>query len=328
MKAAVYREYGEPEVVRIEDIPKPAAGGNEVVVRIVASTLCTADWRLRRPSPPPMGWFMNGFGRPKKINVLGMEFAGTVDSIGPNVAGLTVGDRVFGASWRYGAHAEYACFPDRSMTRIPDGVGFAAAAAIPYGGVTALHFLKLACIEAGQNVLIRGASGSVGSAAVQLAKHFGARVTGICSTANLELVRSIGADGVVDYTNEDFASAGRVYDIVQDTIGGFGYRRARRVLKRGGVFVDAGPGIASLFVGPWLKATGGGNVVGTVAKGGREALDFLARLVAEGRFKPVVERRYGLNDIVQAHRHAEAGHKKGNLVIDVAMVPVSGHAAR
>jgi NADPH:quinone reductase-like Zn-dependent oxidoreductase len=328
MKAAVYRAYGAPEVVRIEDIPKPTAGDNEVVVRIVASTLCTADWRLRRPSPPPMGWIMNGFGRPKKINVLGMEFAGTVDSVGPNVTGFKAGDRVFGASWRFGAHAEYACFPERSVTRIPDGVGFAAAAAIPYGGITALQFLKSAGIAAGQNVLIRGASGSVGSAAVQLAKHFGARVTGVCSTANVELVRSIGADAVVDYTHEDFAREGRIYDIVQDTVGGFGYRRARRALKRRGTFVDAGPGFASVFIGPWLKATGQGNVVGTVAKGGREALDFLAGLVAQGRFKPVIEKRYGLDDIVAAHRHAEAGHKKGNLVIDVAMVPAAGRAPR
>jgi NADPH:quinone reductase-like Zn-dependent oxidoreductase len=230
---------------------------------------------------------------------------------------------VFGASWRYGAHAEYACFQERSVARIPDGVGFAAAAAIPYGGITALHFLKLARIEAGHNVLIRGASGSVGSAAVQLAKHFGARVTGICSAANVELVRSIGADAVIDYTNEDFASAGRVYDIVQDTIGGLGYRRASRVLKRGGVFIDAGPGVASVLVGPLLRAAGRGNVVGTVARGGRDALDFLASLVAQNRFKPVIERRYALTDVVQAHRHAEAGHKKGNLVIDVAMVPAS-----
>jgi NADPH:quinone reductase-like Zn-dependent oxidoreductase len=323
MKAAVYREYGPPEVVRIEEIPKPTAGDGEVVVRIVASTLCSADWRLRRPSPPPMGWAMNGFRRPKKIPVLGMEFAGTVDTVGKGVSNFRVGERVFGASWRFGAHAEYACFPERSLTAIPEGVGFAEAAAIPYGGLTALHFLKLAGIKAGQNVLIRGASGCVGSAAVQIAKHFGARVTGMCSTANVALVRSIGADAVVDYTHEDFARAGRVYDIVHDTVGGFGYRRARRVLKRGGVLIDAGPGVASLLVGPWLRMTRRGNVIGTVAKGGREQLEFLAALVAQRKFKPVIERRYRLTEIVAAHRHAEGGHKKGNLVIDLALVPTT-----
>lgn len=328
MRAAVYRQYGAPDVVRIEEIPKPAPGEGEVVVRVVAATLCTADWRLRRPSPAPMGWFMNGFLQPKKINVLGMELAGTVDSAGKGANGFKAGERVFGASWRFGAHAEYACVPARALARIPDRVSFQDAAAIPYGGITALHFLKLAGIKAGQKVLIRGASGSVGSAAVQLAKHFGASVTGVCSAANVDLVRSIGADGVIDYTNDDCMSAGRVYDIVQDTIGGFGYRRARRLLKRRGVFVDAGPGLASLFVGPCLRWTGRGNVVGAVAKGGREALEFLADLVALGKFKPVIERRYALADVVQAHRHAEAGHKKGNLVIDVALVPVSGRGAR
>lgn len=328
MKAAVYRAYGPPDVVRIEEVAKPTPGADEVVVRIVASTLCTADWRMRRPSPAPMGWFMNGFARPKKINVLGMEFAGTVDAVGGNVTEFKLGQRVFGASWRYGAHAEFACFPARSLARIPDRVSFEQAAAIPYGGLTALRFLTLAGIKAGHNVLIRGASGSVGTAAVQLAKHFGARVTGVCSTANLELVRSIGADGVVDYTHDDCTSAGPVYDIVQDTVGGFGYRRARRALKRGGVFIDAGPGVASLLIGPLLRLTGRGNIVGTVARGGREQLELLADLVAQGRLKPVIERRYRLAEVAEAHRHAEGGHKKGNLVVHVAMVSASGQAVR
>ena len=328
MKAAAYRAYGPPDVVRIEEVAKPTPGADEVVVRIVASTLCTADWRMRRPSPAPMGWFMNGFARPKKINVLGMEFAGTVDAVGGNVTEFKLGQRVFGASWRYGAHAEFACFPARSLARIPDRVSFEQAAAIPYGGLTALRFLTLAGIKAGHNVLIRGASGSVGTAAVQLAKHFGARVTGVCSTANLELVRSIGADGVVDYTHDDCTSAGPVYDIVQDTVGGFGYRRARRALKRGGVFIDAGPGVASLLIGPLLRLTGRGNIVGTVARGGREQLELLADLVAQGRLKPVIERRYRLAEVAEAHRHAEGGHKKGNLVVHVAMVSASGQAVR
>jgi NADPH:quinone reductase-like Zn-dependent oxidoreductase len=321
MRAAVYRQYGPPEVVRIEETPKPVPGDGDVVVRVVASTLCTADWRLRRPSPAPMGWLMNGLLRPKKIHVLGMELAGTVDAVGKEAGGFKNGDRVFGASWRFGGHAEFACVAQRSLARIPDRVSFQDAAAIPYGVLTALNFLKLAGIKRGQKVLIRGASGSVGSAAVQLAKHFGAHVTGVCSTKNLELVRSIGADGVIDYLQEDCTSAGAIYDIVQDTIGGFGYRRARRLLKRGGVFIDAGPGLASLVVGPWLRWTGRGNVIGTVAKGSREALELLAGLVADGRFKPVVEKRYPLAAIVEAHRHAEGGHKKGNLVIDVALVP-------
>ena len=267
-----------------------------------------------------MGWLMNGFGRPKKIHVLGMEFAGIVDSIGTNATEFKVGERVFGASWRFGAHAEYACFLQRSLAKMPRNATFAEAAAIPYGGISALHFLRRAGIKAGQRVLIYGASGCVGTAAVQLAKNFGAQVTGVCSTANLELVRSIGADAVIDYTKEDFSSAGPIYDIVQDTVGRAGFRRSMRALKRGGVFIDAGPGLASVFGGPWARITGAGKVVGTVAKGGREALDVLAALFEQGRFKPVIDKRFSLAEIVAAHRHAETGHKKGNVIIDIATV--------
>lgn len=318
MKAAVYRKYGPPEVLRIEEVEKPVPADDDVLVRIVASTVCTGDWRLRRPSPLVIGWFMNGFARPKKINILGMEFAGTVDSIGRNVTRFTIGDRVFGASWRFGAHAEYACFPERSIAKMPNNASFEEAAAIPYGGVSALHFLKRAGIKAGQRVLIYGASGSVGTAAVQLAKYFGAHVTAVCSTANLGLVRSIGADAAIDYTKEDFAKAGRVYDVIQDTLGKKGFWRSRRALKRGGVFIDAGPGPSPFFGALWAKITGAGTVIGTVAQGGAAPLDFLAGLVEQGKFRPVIDRRYPLADIAEAHRHAEAGHKKGNVVINIA----------
>ena len=327
MKAAVYRQYGPPEVVRIEEVEQPIPGDDDVLVRIVAATVCTLDWRLRKPDPPAVGWFLNGFGRPRKHPILGLEYAGTVAAVGKNVSDLRLGERVFGSSLELGSHAEYACYARSRVVRMPSNATFAEAAAIPYGGLTALSFLRKARVKAGQKVLIYGASGSVGSAAVQIAKHLGAQMTGICSTTNVDLVRSIGADGVIDYTTDGFAAAGRVYDVVQDTIGGLGYRRARRVLKRGGVFVDAGPGLASLLVGPWLRATRRGNVVGTVAKGGRDALEFLADLVAQGRFRPVIERRYPLTDIVAAHRHAEGGHKRGNLVIHVGMVPASVRAA-
>jgi NADPH:quinone reductase-like Zn-dependent oxidoreductase len=320
MKAAVYRAYGPPEVVRLEEIAKPTPTADEVVVRIVASTLCTADWRLRKPDPPPMGWLMNGFGRPKKIHVLGMEFAGTVDSIGAGVTEFKVGDRVFGASWRFGAHAEYACFQQRSLASMPRNATFAEAAAIPYGGIAALHFLRTAGIKAGHRVLIYGASGSVGTAAVQIAKSVGASVTGVCSAANLELVRSIGADAVVDYLRDDFSSSGPIYDIVQDTVGKSGFRRSMRALKRGGVFIDAGPGLASVLGDPWSRVTGAGRVVGTVAKGGREALGVLVELFERGQFKPVIDRRYPLAEIVAAHRYAESGRKRGNVVLEIATV--------
>jgi len=324
MKAAVYRKYGPPEVVRIEEVEKPVPADDEVRVRIAASTVCSADWRLRKPEPPPVGWLMNGFPRPKKIHILGMEFAGTIDSIGKDVTRFEVGDRVFGATRTFGAHAEYMRLPqDRGPARIPDSVRFEEAAAIPFGGISALHFLKKAGIRAGQHVLIYGASGSVGTAAVQLAKHFGAHVTGVCSTANLDLVKSLGADEVIDYTKDDFSKAGRIYDIIQDTVGKTHFARSVRALKRDGVYIDAGPGLSHLFGGLWARVTGAGKVkvVGEVAQGGVPALDFLAELVAEGEFRPVIDRRYPLADIAEAHRYAEAGHKKGNVVINIAPNP-------
>jgi len=324
MKAAVYREYGPPEVIRIEDVEKPVPTADEVRVRIVASTVSTADWRLRKPDPPPLGWFMNGLQRPKKINILGMEFAGTVDAIGKNVTRFKVGDRVFGGSFRFGAHAEHACFPERSIARMPNNAGFEDAAAIPYGGISALHFLKTAGVKPGQKVLIYGASGSVGTAAVQLAKHFGAHVTAVCSAANFELVRSLGADEVIDYTKDDFSRAGRVYDVIQDTVGKSGFWRSMHALKRGGVYVLPGPGPVPVFGGLWAKVTGAGTVIGALAQGGVPALDFLSELVERGRFRPFIERRYPLADIAEAHRHAEGGHKKGNVVITIAPRTTSG----
>jgi NADPH:quinone reductase-like Zn-dependent oxidoreductase len=320
MRAAVYRQYGPAEVVRIEEIEQPVPGADDVLVRIVAATVCTLDWRLRKPEPAPVGWFLNGFGRPKKIHVLGLEFAGTVAATGKNVTDLAVGERVFGSSLRCGAHAEFACYPRSRVTRMPSNATFAEAAAIPYGGYTALHFLRSAGIKAGHHVLIYGASGCVGSAAVQIAKSFGAHVTGVCSTANLELVKSIGADGVIDYTKDDFASAGRVYDIVQDAVGKAGFRRSLRALKRGGVFIDVGPGSASLVGGLWARATGAGRVVGAVAKGGAEPLAFLVELFEQGKFRPVIDQRYPLAQIVAAHRRAESGRKRGTVVIDIATV--------
>ena len=318
MKAAVYRRYGPPEVLQIEEVEKPVPEGNEVLVRVATSTVCAADWRLRKPDPPPVGWFMNGFPRPKKINILGMEFAGTVDSIGKSSERFKVGDPVFGSTgFRFGAHAEYICVPQDQVTRIPSNTSFEEAAAIPFGGVSALHFLKRAGIKAGQKVLIYGASGSVGTAAVQLARFFGAHVTGVCSTVNLELVKSLGAEDLIDYTEEDFSKAGRIYDIIHDTVGKSGFWRSMHALKHGGVFIEAGPGLSTIFGGFWAKMTGAGTVIGTVAKGGPAALDFLRELVEKGQFRPVIDRCYPLADIAEAHRYAEAGHKKGNVVINI-----------
>jgi NADPH:quinone reductase-like Zn-dependent oxidoreductase len=320
MKAAVYREYGPPEVVHIEEVEQPVPADDELLVRIVASTVCAADWRARKPDPPPLGWILNGFSRPKRINILGMEFAGIVDSIGKGVTRFTVGDRVFGSTGlRFGAHAQYASVSQNGyVTRMPKNATFEEAAAIPYGGVSALYFLQAARIKPGQKVLIYGASGCLGSAAVQLAKHFGAHVTGVCSTANVELVRSLGADEVIDYTMKDFSQAGRIYDVIQDAVDQSGFWRSMRALKRGGVFIMVGPGAIPIFGGLWAKATGAGTVIGRMATGGVTALDSLRELVEKGSFRPVIGRRYALSEIVEAYRYAESGHKLGNVAVNVA----------
>jgi NADPH:quinone reductase-like Zn-dependent oxidoreductase len=319
MKAAVYWAYGSPDVLNIEEIDKPVPADNEVLVRIMASTVCAADWRLRKPEPFFVGWFMNGFLKPQKTHVLGMEFAGTVDSIGSRVSRFQVGDRVFGLSWRYGAHAEYSLRSEEgSITKMPENATFEEAASIPFGAISALYFLKEAGIKAEQKVLIYGASGSVGTAAVQIAKHFGAHVTAVCSTANLGLVKSLGADEVIDYTKDDFSQRGPVFDIIYDTVGKGGFWQSMRALKRPGIKIEAGPGLESVLGGVWAKLTGIGKVIGGVAKGGVPALEFLKELFEKGELRAVIDRRFPLSEIVEAHRYAESGHKRGNVVITIA----------
>ncbi len=241
MKAAVYRRYGPPEVVQIKDVEKPIPNENQVLVRIHATTVSAADWRMRR-AVPFIVRFITGFWRPKKIQVLGMEFAGKIESVGKAVTRFGEGDQVFGSTgFKFGTHAEYVCLQEDALLAIkPVNMTFEEAAAVLFGGVSALHFLRKASIQEGQKVLIYGASGSVGVFAVQLAKHFGAHVTGVCSTANLDLVKSLGADEVVDYTREDFSTAGRVYDMVFDTVGKSGFSRSLKSLRRGGFYVRVG----------------------------------------------------------------------------------------
>jgi NADPH:quinone reductase-like Zn-dependent oxidoreductase len=269
MKAAVYSRYGPPEVVQIKDVEKPVPRDNEVLVRIHATTVCAADWRFRKADPFFIR-FMNGLWRPKRINIMGMELAGEVESVGKSVTRFGAGDPVFGSTgFKFGAHAEYACLPEDGLLAIkPVNMTHEEAAAVLFGGVTALDFLRRAKIQAGQKVLIYGASGSVGVFAVQLAKNFGAQVTAVCSTANLDLVKSLGADEVVDYTKDDFSRAGRVYDMVFDSVGKSGFSRSLKSLKRGGFYVQVGYSgrlastLGEMLRGIWISITGTAKVVG------------------------------------------------------------------
>jgi len=321
MKAAVYRRYGPPEVVHIEDVEKPSPGDNEVLVRVHATTVAAADWRLRR-AKPFLVRIMTGLLRPKK-RILGMEFSGTVESVGKSVTAFRAGDQVFGsAGFAFGAHAEYVCLPATGALAIkPLNMPLEQAAAVLFGATSALHFLRQANIRPGQNVLIYGASGSVGVFAVQLAKHFGARVTGVSSTANLELVKSLGADEVIDYTREDFSKAGRVYDVVCDTVGKSGFSRTLRCLKRGGFYLRVGASggllsiLGSMLRGMWISVTGAAKVLGGMARLAPGDLALFKELIESGELRTVIDKRYGLAEIAEAHRHAEAGHKKGHVLI-------------
>jgi NADPH:quinone reductase-like Zn-dependent oxidoreductase len=329
MKAACFDEYGPPDVLEIRDVEKPVPRDDEVLVRVHAATVSAADWRMRK-ADPFMIRFIMGLRRPTKARVLGTEFAGTVESVGSAVTRFRKGDPVFGsAGFQFGAHAEYVCLPDDGLLAIkPVTMTFEEAAAVMFGGISALHFLRKAGVRAGQKVLVYGASGSVGVFAVQLAKHFGARVTGVCSTANVELVKSLGADEVVDYTREDFSRAGRVYDVVFDTVGKSGFSRSLKSLRRGGSYVLVGgsgrlSSILELLVrGTWAGLTGAARVISGVARAAPGDQALLKELIEAGKLRTVIDKCYALEEIAEAHRHAEAGHKKGHVVI--RMGPAGG----
>jgi NADPH:quinone reductase-like Zn-dependent oxidoreductase len=325
MRAAVITRYGPPEVVQIREVERPAPKDNEVLVRVRASTVSAADWRIRKADPFVVRLFA-GLLRPSKIKIGGMELAGTVESVGKAVTRFRAGDEVFGGTlFKLGTHAEYVCVPENLLAMKPENLPLEESGALFFGGMTVLGFLANAKIQPGDRVLVYGASGSVGVFAVQLAKHFGAHVTAVCSTANLDLVRSLGADEVVDYTKEDFSRAGKVYDMIFDTVGKSGYWRSLRSLKKGGYYIlVAGLGmewflvsvLGSVLGGMWASVTGAARVVGAPKRGeATERLLLLKELIEAGKLKTVIERRYPLSKIAEAHRHAEAGHKKGHVLI-------------
>jgi NADPH:quinone reductase-like Zn-dependent oxidoreductase len=318
VKAATLDRYGPPEVLRIADVPKPVPAHGEILVRVRAAAVSAGDVRLRLAKPFFLRAFL-GLLRPR-FEIPGMMFSGVVEAVGKNAAGYAKGDEVFGSTGvKFGANAEYACAAaGPSLATKPHNASFDEAAAIPFGGVSALHFLRAANVQSGQRVLIYGASGSVGTAMVQLAKHLGARVTGVCSTANLALVSSLGADEVLDYTRQDFSAAGAVYDVVIDAVGKASVGQLWRSVKPGG---------ACVFVASTLRGyaaakaravfSGRARVIGGIARTKSGDLDLLKGLIEAGKFKPVVDRIFPLDDIVAAHRYAEAGHVKGNVVIKV-----------
>jgi NADPH:quinone reductase-like Zn-dependent oxidoreductase len=326
VKAYTYDRFGPPEVLTLNEVPKPVPGDHEVLVRIRATTVTAGDWRVRSLEVPKGFGLLSrlalGFSRPRQP-ILGAELAGRIEATGKAVTRFQVGDEVFGFTGTHmGCHAEYRCLPeegygrkDEAVALKPSRLGYEEAAALSFGGTTALSFLRKAKLERGEKVLVVGASGGVGTAAVQLARHLGARVTGVCSTANLELVRSIGAEQVIDYTKEDFTRSGERYDVIVDTAGTAPFARCEGSLaERGRLLVVLGS-LPEMLRAPWVLLTTRKKVIGGVARWGVEDLRHLATLAEAGQFRPVIDRRYPFEEMIEAHRHVDAGHKRGNVVV-------------
>jgi NADPH:quinone reductase-like Zn-dependent oxidoreductase len=321
MRAVVHDSYGPPEVLRLEEVERPAPGDDEVLVRIHATTVNRTDCHMRKADP--FFWrFFSGLRRPKQ-RVLGSEVAGEVEAVGAAVSEFAVGDHVFGLSGRLGTHAEFVCMPESArIAHKPTGIGFDEAAAVCDGGLNALSSLRRADLQKGQRILVYGASGSIGTAAVQLARHFGADVTAVCNTKNLELMGTLGADRAVDYTQEDFTKSGETYDVIFDAVGKHSFRRCRRSLKPGGIYLATDLGF--LWHVPLLalltRRIGDKRVTLPLPKYTKQDVVFLKELIEAGDYRAVVDRRYPLEDVVEATRYVETGQKTGNVVLTVSGV--------
>lgn len=317
MKATVYTQYGLPDVLQLQEVVKPEPKENEVLVRIKATAVNSGDVRLRKADPFAVRLIF-GLLKPK-IGILGSVFSGEVENVGKQVKRFKIGDQVFGhTDMSFGAYAEYICISEEgTLATKPATISHHEAAVIPFGGVAALHFIKKARIRENQKVLIVGASGAVGSAAVQLAKSYGAIVTGVCSTANMDLVKSIGADNVIDYTKEDFAQNGEIYDLIFDAVNTVSVSRSLKSLTKNGIMILSAAGMLEMLQGFWFSMTSKRKILTGVISHSTGDILFLKKLIERGVYKPVLDRIYTLEQIVEAHAYVEKGHKKGNIAISI-----------
>jgi NADPH:quinone reductase-like Zn-dependent oxidoreductase len=328
MKAIVWTKYGSTDGLQLQEVAKPTPRDNEVLIKVHAVTASTADTELRRLKLPllfaiPLRLYL-GFIKPTRITILGTEFAGEITSAGKEVTRYKPGDQVFGyTGLRMGTYAEYMCLTEKPsglagvLAKKPANVTYEEAAAVPFGGLEALHSLRQATIQRGQTVLIVGAGGSIGTYAVQLAKHYGAEVTGVDKPGKLEMLRSIGADHVIDYTQEDFTKSGQIYDVILDTIGKSSFSGSLRSLGENGTYLNANPGLLGGVRMRWASKRSSKKVIPWTAGYTANNLLALKELIEAGKIKPVIDRRYPLEQTAEAHRYVEEGHKKGNVVITV-----------
>ncbi len=322
MKAYVYRRYGGPEVVELTDVQKPQPKAREILIKIHATTVTSGDWRVRTLKVPkglgPLARLAFGITRPRQP-IMGTELAGVIETVGKDVTRFRPGDAVFAfPGGKMGCHAQYrAVAEDGPVALKPENLSFEEAASLSFGGSTALHFLRKADIKAGEKVLIIGASGGVGTALVQLAKQFGAEVTGVTSTTNLELVVSLGADRVIDYTKEHFTNSGKTYDIIADTVGETSFIRCKHALKHEGRLLAIAGGLPDMLAALWAPMTSGRRVIAGPADERPEDVRQLAELAKTGVLRPVIDRRYDFTQMAEAHAYVETRRKKGSVVVSV-----------
>ena len=326
MKAILWTAYGPPEVLQLEEVEKPAPKANEVLIRIVATTVTAGDCEARNLKFPilvrlPMRMYV-GLRKPRRITILGQELAGEIEAIGKDVKRFKAGDQVFGTTGLgFGAYAEYICLPEKSAMGVlatkPANMTCEEAAAVPTGGLEALHFIRKANIQRGEKVLIIGAGGSIGTFAVQLARYFGAEVTGVDSSGKLDMLRTIGADHVIDYTQENITKRAETYDVIFDVMGKSSFSGSVRLLKQNGRYLLGNAGLSQMLRGRWTSIKSSKKVIIGAANQKNEDLLFLKALIEAGKMKSVIDRRYPLEQIAEGHRYVDTGQKKGNVVITV-----------